>query len=287
MAQRTGERLRRACLLFVLILFGAGCSSAGSTAPTARPQLTTSSIKPPTEAAAPAAPATTSPAPTSPAKRPRPLVPVADRRAGLRSETVRWKATGRIHVVPGRTKAPGRARRTYTVRVEIEQGLDVDPTAFSTFVLATLNDKRSWTEKGRRRFARTDAAGADITVLLASPATSARVCLPLRTYGKLSCRHGASTAVITYYRWVKAIGEYGKNHTGYRHYVVNHEVGHVLGHRHEYCAGRGKLRRGIWRCVAANGVVPGRSGDRVDPHGQARALPVGPAGTQVGRCGDR
>jgi hypothetical protein len=213
-------------------------------------ERTTSSVNPATEPAAPPSPATTSPAPASPTPSTTPAVgtrsasppiPAADRLAGLRSETVRWKASGRIHVVPGKSAAPGRARRTYTVRVEVEPGLNVDPNAFARFVLATLNDKRSWTEHGKRRFARTDAAGADIQVLLASPALSAKTCLPLRTYGKLSCRHGANTAVITYYRWVKAIGEYGKNRTGYRHYVVNHEVGHVLGHRHEYCAGKGKL----------------------------------------------
>jgi hypothetical protein len=78
-------------------------------------------------------------------------------------------------------------------------------------------------------------------VVLASPATSAAMCLPLRTFGKLSCRSGPSTVVLTYYRWVKAIPEYAGNHDGYRHYVINHEVGHVLGHHHEYCAGKGKL----------------------------------------------
>jgi hypothetical protein len=202
------------------------------------PSRTANASQTPTVSRTPAASQT--PTPTS-AKSPGPGLSAADRLAGLRSRTVKWKATGRIHVVPGRVAAPGRARRTYTVRVEVEQGLNVDPTAFATFVLVTLNDRRSWTERGRRRFARTDAATADIQVLLASPATSARICLPLRTFGKLSCRHGANTAVITYYRWVKAIGEYGKNFTGYRHYVVNHEVGHVLGHRHEYCAGKGKL----------------------------------------------
>jgi hypothetical protein len=106
-------------------------------------------------------------------------------------------------------------------------------------VLATLNDRRSWTEKGRRRFARTDAA-ADVRVILASPATSAAICRPLRTFGKLSCREG-SAAVLTMYRWLKAIPEYAGNHDGYRRYVVNHEVGHALGHGHQYCGGRGRM----------------------------------------------
>jgi hypothetical protein len=163
----------------------------------------------------------------------------ADRLAGVRSKVVPWKASGRLRTVPGHTAAPGKGR-IYTVRVEVESGLDIDRTAFAGFVLATLNDKRSWTEHGRRRFARTDGA-ADIRVVLASPATSAAMCAPLRTFGKLSCRSGANSAVLTYYRWIKAIPEYSGNPNGYRHYVVNHEVGHVLGHHHEYCAGKGKV----------------------------------------------
>jgi hypothetical protein len=235
--------------LFVLILFSAGCSSSSSSITSSGPapaapagRTSTSSVPAPTSAtSASSIPPTPTRAATQTLAPEKPAIPAADSLAGLRSETVKWKATGRIHVVPGKVRAPGKARRTYTVRVEVEQGLNIDPTAFASFVMATLNDKRSWTEHGKRRFARTDAANADIRVLLASPALSARICLPLRTYGKLSCRHGANTAVLTDYRWVKAIAEYGKNRTGYRHYVVNHEVGHVLGHHHEYCAGEGRL----------------------------------------------
>jgi len=205
---------------------GAGVSTAVETGTTATPSVTTPATKP---------------APTPTAARAGSRVSAADQRAGLRSTKVPWSAGGRIVVVPGRSAAPGKARRTYTVRVEVESGLDVDRVAFAKFVMATLNDKRSWTENGKRRFARTDAATADIQVLLASPAKSASICLPLHTFGKLSCRHGANTAVLTYYRWVKAIPEYASNHTGYREYVINHEVGHVLGHGHEYCAGKGAL----------------------------------------------
>jgi hypothetical protein len=65
------------------------------------------------------------------------------------------------------------------------------------------------------------------------------LCRPLQTFGKLSCRHG-DAAILTHYRWVNAIPEYGSDRTGYRQYVVNHEVGHVLGNGHVLCPGTGR-----------------------------------------------
>lgn len=107
----------------------------------------------------------------------------------------------------GHHQGAGRGK-VLKIRVQVEKGVAVDPEKFAGFVLATLNDKRSWTENGTRRFARTDrAADAFTTVTLASPQTSADLCRPLRTFGKLSCRNG-NRVILTSYRWVKAIPEY-------------------------------------------------------------------------------
>ncbi len=156
----------------------------------------------------------------------------ADRRAGVLSSTFPQRGSGRLLTVPGSHRAPGTGK-VWTVRVQVEQGLDIDKQAFADFVLDTLNDPRSWGHGGRLTFARTDGA-ADVRVVLASPDTSARMCLPQRTFGKLSCRTG-DAAVLTVYRWVRAIPGYGTDRDGYRHYLVNHEVGHALGHGHVMC----------------------------------------------------
>jgi predicted Zn-dependent protease len=58
------------------------------------------------------------------------------------------------------------------------------------------------------------------------------------TLGQVSCRVGAK-AVINYYRWVLGQPDYGRDRTGYRQYVINHEVGHARGHSHQTCPGPG------------------------------------------------
>ena len=83
-----------------------------------------------------------------------------------------------------------------------------------------------------------DADDATIQVLLASPDTSDRLCSPIDTPGELSCRSGAR-AILNFHRWVHGQQDYADNPTGYRRYLVNHEVGHVLGHGHEPCPGAG------------------------------------------------
>lgn len=162
---------------------------------------------------------------------------VDDRAAGLRSTAVPQRGPGTLVVVPGGANAPGKGK-VYRVRVEIEKNLDVDGQAVAAMVMATLNDSRSWGHGGRMTFARTSGK-ADIRVVLATPQTSAKMCAPLVTLGKVSCAEG-NAAILTYFRWVTGTPDYGADRAGYRRYLVNHEVGHVLGHHHEFCPGKGK-----------------------------------------------
>ncbi|MET0740183.1 MAG: DUF3152 domain-containing protein [Candidatus Nanopelagicales bacterium] len=145
---------------------------------------------------------------------------------------------GQLEIVPGSVAAPGTGP-VKTVRVESEGGLGIDGMAIADEVMTTLNEPRSWGAGGRMTFARTDG-DADIRLVLASPDTSAALCSAHDTGGRLSCAMG-NTAIITLYRWVYGSEGYGTDIGGYRQYVVNHEVGHVLGHGHVGCPAAGQL----------------------------------------------
>lgn len=177
---------------------------------------------------------TTTPTPT-------PTVPPgltqADVDAGMLGTEVVEAASGDLDVVPGVDPGPGTGT-VHEVRVEVEDGLPVDGEAFARFVMATLNDERGWGADGSLSFARTDGP-ADMRVVLASPDKVDEMCAPLRTAGEVSCGRGGH-ATINFKRWVLATEEF-EDLTTYRHYVVSHEVGHLLGHPHRSCPGAGRL----------------------------------------------
>jgi hypothetical protein len=157
--------------------------------------------------------------------------------AGLLSPDVVETAAGTFSVVPGTDPGPGTGA-VRTVRVEVEDGLLVDGPAFAATVMATLNDPRGWGADGSLSFARTDG-DAELRVILASPTTVDDLCAPLDTGGEVSCGTNGR-AVLNLRRWVLATQEYAADKTAYRQYLVNHEVGHLLGHRHERCPGPGQ-----------------------------------------------
>lgn len=197
---------------------------------------------------------------TRPAPKDDPALPPGDARTQVVTK-------GNGHVVPitvtgADSWRPGRAVRW---SVEAEQGLGLDLDEFAEHVRDTLQDRRGWERVDRVHFERVPAwqveAGApvDIRVTLASPATTDRLCAPLQTGGQTSCwRDGR--AVINSRRWVKGSGGYRGRLTAYRTYVVNHEVGHGLGHGHEGCRRRG------WRAPIMQQQTLGLEGCRAWPY---------------------
>lgn len=161
----------------------------------------------------------------------------ADRAAGILEAGTPASAGGELLRVPGESEAPG-SGELFRVRVEVEEGLPVDGLLFAETVMAILNDERGWGAEGTLTFARVDG-DADIRVVLASPDKVDEMCAPLRTGGEYSCGRNGHAA-INYTRWVEATEEFDSR-TQYRQYVINHEVGHLLGKQHVSCPGAGEL----------------------------------------------
>lgn len=146
-------------------------------------------------------------------------------------------STGAFVRVPGTGELAG-SGRLVTYRVEVETGVPVQPEDFVADVDAALLDPRGWTAVDGVSLQRTDADAVTLTVVLASPPTTDRLCRPLRTTGRYSC-FSADRAVINADRWLHGAPSYAGDLPGYRTYVVNHEVGHGLGHGHRICPAAG------------------------------------------------
>jgi hypothetical protein len=129
-------------------------------------------------------------------------------------------------------------------RVGVENGSNEDVAEFARQVQATLGDPRSWTGGGTLRLQMVGAGSEyDFTVYLATRDTVGRMCLAGGTnvsiHGRpyTSCRT-TGKAIINLDRWRMSSRPYLAADVPlatYRRYVVNHEVGHELGHHHVGC----------------------------------------------------
>lgn len=187
---------------------------------------------------------------------PRETEPVPQEGSGLLGDDVEVprEASGKLRTAPGRVRAPGDGE-VLRVRVRVEQGLPVDHDVFADAVMETLNDPRGWSSVDDVTFARTDGADHDFTVVLAGPDTTDALCAPLDTGGSLSCGV-VGMAVLNFRRWA-----YGSDAwddvARYRQYLVNHEVGHVIGHGHDLCAGKGERATVmVQQTLSTRGCVP-------------------------------
>ncbi|MDN5763932.1 MAG: DUF3152 domain-containing protein [Microlunatus sp.] len=144
----------------------------------------------------------------------------------------------RAHVDGPKVGRSGAPLLRYDVRVE--KGLPFRPDATATEIQAILSDSRSWIGSGKQRLELVSSAKrADVSVYLATPDTTDRLCAPLRTYGKVSCQTG-NRVVLNAKRWAFGADAYGSEVAAYRRYLVNHEFGHRLGHQHVRCPSKGK-----------------------------------------------
>ncbi|MFF8830231.1 DUF3152 domain-containing protein [Streptomyces sp. NPDC015131] len=155
------------------------------------------------------------------------------------------KGPGGFEVVPGTDKAPG-AGQKIRYRIDVEKGLGLDHALFARAVHETLNDDRSWAHGGAMTFERISSGEPAFVITLASPGTTGVWCAKSgldTTIDNVSCDSAATDRVmINAYRWAQGSATYGpKAMLTYRQMLINHEVGHRLGHNHVNCRTPGAL----------------------------------------------
>nr|WTC14110.1 DUF3152 domain-containing protein [Streptomyces anthocyanicus] len=144
--------------------------------------------------------------------------------------------------VTGRLSAPpvgtGTIRR-FKVRVEDGIGLSADDAARQVYGI--LADPRSWTADGHDGFQLVSEGDRDFVVVIASPATVDRICgaAGLDTGGEVNCDVG-SRVFVNLKRWTSGSPQFPGPLSDYRALIINHEVGHRIGHGHHGCPGPGK-----------------------------------------------
>ncbi|MET9772722.1 DUF3152 domain-containing protein [Streptomyces sp. NPDC006367] len=149
----------------------------------------------------------------------------------------------------------GRVRR---YKVLVEEGIDIRPAAAAAEISDVLADPRGWTRGGTDSFRLVSSGPYDFVVKIATPGTVDEICgaAGLLTRGEVNCSVGKDV-VVNLKRWVLGSPQFDGPLGDYRALIINHEVGHRIGHGHETCPGPGRPApammqqiKGLKGCVA-------------------------------------
>ena len=148
---------------------------------------------------------------------------------------------GTFRVLPGTSKVVGRSGELFTYDIEVENGITgIDLSGFAAMVESTLANSKSWSGHGIR-LQRVPAAQARFRISLTSSMTVRQYCgydIPVETscYATAGSAAGlyANRVVFNDARWVRGSGSFVGDLQAYRYYMINHEVGHALGHQHAH-----------------------------------------------------
>ena len=159
---------------------------------------------------------------------------------GSSASSIPEKGPGTFVTAPGGSAKVGRGK-VMRYRVEVEDGIALSLPDTAKEVESILSDPRGWTADGNSAFQRVSTGPTDFVVKVATPGTVDAVCAQygLDTGGELNCSV-SHNVMVNLKRWEQATPVYAKDVTGYRALIINHEVGHFLGHNHVTCPGKGQ-----------------------------------------------
>ncbi|WP_103532801.1 DUF3152 domain-containing protein [Streptomyces sp. SM11] len=193
--------------------------------------------------------------PPSPSPSPSASASEEEEEDTLRAEDVPASGPGTFTVARAGVTAKGKGS---AYRVEVEDGIGVDPDRAAADIAAVLAHPRGWSHGGDRSFRQVADGSAGLVIKIATPATTDRLCgaYGLNTRGEVNCR-GGEKVMVNLKRWQLGSPQFDGPVSEYRALIVNHEVGHWLGHGHETCPGEGRPApammqqiKGLKGCVA-------------------------------------
>ncbi|KPC79648.1 membrane protein [Streptomyces sp. NRRL S-4] len=197
------------------------------------------------EPARPSAAGTSPPAPASASPKllvsPKPSEPPGDSPGTEESvdpDSVPHSGPGTFTVAREGVTSEGGGSR---YRVEVEDGIGVDPDSAAEDVAEILADPRGWSKGKSRTFRQVGDGSAGLVIRIGTPKTTDRLCgrYGLNTRGEVNCR-GGDNVMVNLARWQLGSPTFDGPASEYRALIINHEVGHWLGHGHETCPGPGK-----------------------------------------------